>query len=185
MALDLSSKGKQGPPKYSNIPGEWKLEFPEKGSSRNNPFGGCRRIEEAYERLTHLGQGTYGEVFKAVDKETKELVAIKKIKMENEKEGFPITAIREIKILSKLAACDNEISGQLLRNNIIRLREIVRSDSKLARNFEGASSFSRRSFVNKIRFCLQFGFLQATKSIAEREAFIWYLTSWNTTWQVY
>lgn len=29
----------------------------------------------------------------------KALVALKKVKMDNEKEGFPITAIREIKIL--------------------------------------------------------------------------------------
>jgi serine/threonine protein kinase len=156
MALDLSSKGKQGPPKYSNIPSEWKLEFPEKGSSRNNPFGGCRRIEEAYERLTHLGQGTYGEVFKAVDKDTKEVVAIKKIKMENEKEGFPITAIREIKILSKLAACDNEISGQLLRNNIIRLREIVRSDSKLFSIVRVLPRFFRWRFVVDIQLAIPF-----------------------------
>lgn len=117
-----------GASRHLNVPTEWKLEFPRQGNS--SLYGGCRRIEDSYERIAHLGQGTYGEVFKAIDKESKDLVAIKKIKMENEKEGFPITAIREIKILSKLAACENEISGQLLRNNIIRLREIVRSDGE-------------------------------------------------------
>lgn len=30
-------------------------------------------------------------------------VALKKVKMDNEKEGFPITAIREIKILKSLS----------------------------------------------------------------------------------
>jgi serine/threonine protein kinase len=31
-----------------------------------------------------------------------ELVALKKVRLENEKEGFPITAVREIKILRQL-----------------------------------------------------------------------------------
>ena len=114
--------------KMPSVPQEWCLELPSEGKSGQNTFGGCRRIEDAYERVGQLGQGTYGEVFKAKDKETGEIVAVKKIKMENEKEGFPITAVREIKILSKLAASDQELLGELMRNNIIRLREIVRSD---------------------------------------------------------
>lgn len=44
-------------------------------------------------------------------------VALKKIRMDTEKEGFPITAIREIKILSTLQ-----------HENVVKLREIVRSD---------------------------------------------------------
>ena len=102
------------------------------GSGDNSQFGGCRRIEDAYERLVHVGGGTYGDVFKAIDKETREQVAVKRIKIGPDgKEGFPITAIREIKILSKLAHCEDKISGQLLRDNIIKLKEIVRSDSTL------------------------------------------------------
>jgi len=42
------------------------------------------------------------------------LVALKKVRLENEKEGFPITAVREIKILR-----------QLVHPNIVRLHEIV------------------------------------------------------------
>ena len=40
-----------------------------------------------------------------------ELLALKKVRLENEKEGFPITAVREIKILR-----------QLKHKNIIKLR---------------------------------------------------------------
>ncbi|CAN6470690.1 unnamed protein product [Victoria cruziana] len=47
---------------------------------------------------------------------TGEIVALKKIRMDNEREGFPITAIREIKILKKLH-----------HENIIQLKEIVTS----------------------------------------------------------
>ncbi|ONM23207.1 Cyclin-dependent kinase C-2 [Zea mays] len=47
---------------------------------------------------------------------TNEIVALKKIRMDNEREGFPITAIREIKILKKLH-----------HQNVIKLKEIVTS----------------------------------------------------------
>lgn len=43
-----------------------------------------------------------------------ERVALKKVRLENERGGFPITAIREIKILQNLK-----------HTNIINLREIV------------------------------------------------------------
>ncbi|XP_064113777.1 cyclin-dependent kinase 9-like isoform X1 [Macrobrachium nipponense] len=62
-----------------------------------------------YEKLAKIGQGTFGEVFKARDKRTGRVVALKKILMENEKEGFPITALREIRIL-KLLKHDNVVS---------------------------------------------------------------------------
>ena len=45
---------------------------------------------------------------------TGELVALKKVRTDNEKEGFPITAVREIKILR-----------QLNHPNIVNLKEIV------------------------------------------------------------
>jgi serine/threonine protein kinase len=44
------------------------------------------------------------------------IVALKKVRMDNEKEGFPITAIREIKILKTLD-----------HKNIIKMKEIVTS----------------------------------------------------------
>lgn len=47
--------------------------------------------------------GTYGIVFKAKNKHTNELVALKKIRLENEDEGVPSTAIREITLLKELA----------------------------------------------------------------------------------
>ncbi|KAL4536503.1 hypothetical protein Ndes2526A_g06019 [Nannochloris sp. 'desiccata'] len=127
------------PAKYSMVPSEWKLELPDMGRTDNVDFGGCRRIEDAYERINHLGQGTYGDVFRAKDRETGEIVAVKRIKMETDnKEGFPITALREIKILSKLAASDEKINEELLRDNIIKLREIVRSDGHDSNNNKGS-----------------------------------------------
>tara|TARA_B110001450_G_C17191128_1_gene307405 strand:+ start:57 stop:227 length:171 start_codon:yes stop_codon:yes gene_type:complete len=49
-----------------------------------------------------LGEGTYGVVYRAVDLETGENVAIKKIRLEKEDDGVPSTAIREISLLKNL-----------------------------------------------------------------------------------
>lgn len=64
-------------------------------------FRGCSRIQE-YEYICKLGEGTFGEVSKAKSKKTGQIVALKKILMHNEKDGFPITALREIKLLKQL-----------------------------------------------------------------------------------
>lgn len=58
--------------------------------------------EGRFERLERLGEGTYGVVFKAKDTATNNQVALKKIKLENEDEGVPSTAMREISILKEL-----------------------------------------------------------------------------------
>lgn len=80
-----------------------------------SPLWGSRSIE-CFEKLEQIGEGTYGQVYMAREKKTGEIVALKKIRMDNEKEGFPITAIREIKILKKLQ-----------HDNVIKLKEIVTS----------------------------------------------------------
>ncbi|CAG9760583.1 unnamed protein product [Ceutorhynchus assimilis] len=74
---------------------------------------GCRSVEE-FQCLNRIEEGTYGVVYRAKDKRTDEIVALKRLKMEKEKEGFPITSLREINTLLK---------GQ--HNNIVTVREIV------------------------------------------------------------
>lgn len=74
---------------------------------------GCRSVEE-FQCLNRIEEGTYGVVYRARDKRTEEIVALKRLKMEKEKEGFPITALREINTLLK---------GQ--HPNIVTVREIV------------------------------------------------------------
>lgn len=63
-----------------------------------NMLQGCRSVEE-FERLNKIDEGTYGVVYRAKDKKTGEVVALKKVKMEKEREGFPLTSLREINIL--------------------------------------------------------------------------------------
>eukprot|EP01084_Bolivina_argentea_P239650 402760_1 len=57
---------------------------------------------DRYKRLEKLGEGTYGLVYKAQDKVTNRIVAIKKIKLDNNEEGIPATTMREISLLSHL-----------------------------------------------------------------------------------
>ena len=78
------------------------------------------------EKLTLIGEGTYGSVFLARDP-TGELVALKKIRKEK-KEGFPITAIREIKILKRVDHV-----------NIVRLKDVVSSHTYTAGGSGGGS----------------------------------------------
>lgn len=61
-----------------------------------------------------VGSGTYGKVFKALNVYTKDQVALKRIRMEGEKDGFPVTAIREIKLLQSLRHV-----------NIVNLQEVM------------------------------------------------------------
>jgi len=57
---------------------------------------------EKYEKLEKLGEGTYGVVYKAKNRQTGNIIALKKILLEQEDEGVPSTAIREISLLKEL-----------------------------------------------------------------------------------
>jgi CTD kinase subunit alpha len=47
-----------------------------------------------------VGEGTFGKVYKA--KIGDDYYALKKIKMESQQNGFPITSVREVMVLNKL-----------------------------------------------------------------------------------
>ncbi|KAI6698750.1 hypothetical protein NL676_018869 [Syzygium grande] len=58
---------------------------------------------EKYEKLEKVGEGTYGKVYKAKDKATGQLVALKKTRLEMDEEGVPPTALREVSLLQLLS----------------------------------------------------------------------------------
>ena len=68
-------------------------------------FKYCPDKSTKYKGMAKIGQGTFGEVWKARCIQSNRIVALKKVLMENEREGFPITALREIKILQQLRKC--------------------------------------------------------------------------------
>ncbi|KAJ8515266.1 hypothetical protein ONZ45_g7299 [Pleurotus djamor] len=72
----------------------------------------------SYERLNQIEEGSYGVVFRARDKQTGDIVALKKLKLDEEKNGFPITALREI---NALMSCRHE--------NVVGIREVVVGDT--------------------------------------------------------
>ncbi|KAH8505824.1 hypothetical protein Peur_044864 [Populus x canadensis] len=58
---------------------------------------------EKYEKLEKVGEGTYGKVYKAKDKVTGQIVALKKTRLEMDEEGVPPTALREVSLLQMLS----------------------------------------------------------------------------------
>ncbi|XP_015783321.1 cyclin-dependent kinase 10 [Tetranychus urticae] len=87
------------------------------GQSVEIPFeqlpGQSRSIHE-FDKLDRVGEGTYGIVYRAKDKVKNEIVAIKKIRMEREKDGAPISGIREIRILMSVR-----------HENVVQLLDVV------------------------------------------------------------
>ena len=75
--------------------------------------------------MEKIGEGTYGVVYKAKDRVTGEIIALKKIRLEAEDEGIPSTAIREISLLKELQ-----------HPNIVRLYDVVHTERKLTLVFE-------------------------------------------------
>lgn len=49
---------------------------------------------EDFQKIEKIGEGTYGVVYKGRNKQTGQIVAMKKIRLEAEDEGIPSTAIR-------------------------------------------------------------------------------------------
>uniref|UniRef100_H2ZGZ9 cyclin-dependent kinase n=1 Tax=Ciona savignyi TaxID=51511 RepID=H2ZGZ9_CIOSA len=80
---------------------------------------------DGFHKIEKIGEGTYGVVYKALDKVTGRTVALKKIRLDTETEGVPSTAIREISLLKELD-----------HTNIVRLMDVIHSEKKLYLVFE-------------------------------------------------
>lgn len=78
-----------------------------------------------YEVLGIVGEGAYGVVLKCRNKETTEIVAIKKFKESDDDEILRKTTLREVKILRMLR-----------HNNIVSLKEAFKRKTKLYLVFE-------------------------------------------------
>ena len=55
-----------------------------------------------YQKLSKIGEGSYGQVFKARQRLTNRVVAIKKMNLHRYQEGVPVTVLRELAILKEL-----------------------------------------------------------------------------------
>jgi len=81
--------------------------------------------DEGYLKIDKIGEGTYGVVYKARNRSTGRLVALKKIRLETEAEGVPSTAIREISLLKELE-----------HPNVVSLIDVIHTNRKLYLVFE-------------------------------------------------
>ena len=79
-------------------------------------WGPCRHVDN-FEKLNHIEEGSYGWVSRAKETATGEIVALKKLKMDNASDGFPVTGLREIQTLMASR-----------HTNIVALREVVMGD---------------------------------------------------------
>ncbi|MCJ1420186.1 hypothetical protein MMC32_006543 [Xylographa parallela] len=80
-------------------------------------WGPCRHVDN-FEKLNHIEEGSYGWVSRAREIATGEVVALKKLKMDNSNDGFPVTGLREIQTLMESR-----------HENIVNLREVVMGDN--------------------------------------------------------
>merc|ERR1712008_157024 len=84
-----------------------------------------RRFESRYNLLEKVGEGTFGKVYKARHNQTRELVAMKQIKLDVQDQGIPSTAIREIALLKELS-----------HTNVVRILDVFCKPNKLVLVFE-------------------------------------------------
>ncbi|CAO3615691.1 unnamed protein product [Cunninghamella blakesleeana] len=73
-----------------------------------------------YKKLGKIGEGTYGEVFKAVCKKSNGMVALKRIQLNMFQGGVPTTAIREVALLKEIN-----------HNNVIRLLDLIHRETTI------------------------------------------------------
>ncbi|OAF66798.1 hypothetical protein A3Q56_05355 [Intoshia linei] len=78
-----------------------------------------------FETIAKIGEGAYGVVFKARNKENGGVVALKRMKINVDSEGVPCSAIREVSLLKELDHI-----------NIVRLLDVVTTRTKLYMVFE-------------------------------------------------
>lgn len=80
---------------------------------------------DQYEKIEKIGEGTYGTVYKAKHKTSKEIVALKRVRLDDEDEGVPSSALREICLLKELK-----------HRNVVRLYDVLHSEHRLTMVFE-------------------------------------------------
>lgn len=78
------------------------------------------REHTSYEDLSLIGNGAYGTVYKAKDKSSGQIVALKKVRVPLTDDGLPISTIREITTLKSLERYEHP--------NIVRLLDVCQGD---------------------------------------------------------
>ncbi len=91
-----------------------------------------------FQQKEKIGMGTYGDVFKAFDTKFNCFVALKKMKIQNDNEGIPSTALREISLLKGLK-----------HPNIVDLKDIILDSTKIYLIFEFLNQ-DMKAFIDRL-----------------------------------
>ena len=108
-----------------------------------------KRLNE-FKKLRKIGEGTYGEVYEAIDTTNNRRVAMKKMRLDNKDEGIPITALREMCILKHLH-----------HENIVELYEIIQDLDKIILIFEYAD-MDLKIYLNKVKTITDISLIKVT-----------------------
>lgn len=128
---------------------------------------GDRRMQlDDFIKIMQIGQGAYGDVWLAQDIRRKKLVALKKLKLNEEREGFPKNAIREISLLRYLR-----------HPNIVGFYGMVYSRPRLDSLKPIFSITSSLSAVS--RACYGFGISAARQKLKEKDEIFLPITNQN------
>lgn len=85
------------------------------------------RSVKVYKELSIIGEGTFGQVYKARDQDRGTYVALKRVRLENERDGFPITAVSRLFILSCFSTFGLNLTPLItILNNQVREIKILR-----------------------------------------------------------
>ncbi|KAE9555346.1 hypothetical protein FO519_001428 [Halicephalobus sp. NKZ332] len=92
---------------------------------------------EKYQKLGKIGEGTYGTVYRGVIRDTLDSIALKLVRLDDEDEGVPSSALREISLLK-----------QLKHPNVVSLYDVVHSSGSLVLVFEFCDLDLKKYFDN-------------------------------------
>ncbi len=97
---------------------------------------------DRFTNIQQIGEGTYGIVYKGYMKDgpagtSGELIALKQIRLADEDEGVPSTAIREISLLKELS-----------HPNVVTLKDVIYAENRLYLVFEYLDQDLKRCMDN-------------------------------------
>ena len=118
--------------------------------------GTCASIKD-YDRLNQLGEGTYGVVFRAREKASSKIVALKQIRIspEERQNGVPITALREISILRSIR-CENIVNVMEVAVGEGGMDEVYMVSNSLSSCYSLVrESFDAETIVQVMEYCEQ------------------------------
>ncbi|GFG35890.1 hypothetical protein Cfor_05251 [Coptotermes formosanus] len=134
-AVAVSAPSRRNTPPPPLPPSQPSVQPKSKSVMKNERVEYKKEKDEEWYNYSMSKEGTYGTVFKAKNRETHEIVALKRVRLDDDDEGVPSSALREICLLKELK-----------HKNIVRLYDVLHSDKKLTLVFEHCDQDLKKYF---------------------------------------